>query len=745
MATKKIKTEATIYQSPIQWTPTLTKYLTVMNLPNDIVETYETKKRIHHIQVIDRSASMADEIDDLLHEVSESLDLIENDDIMSVYWYSSSDEYGQLISRCPMKSSYESEKKCIKASGAVFSTTCYADVMEQILCDCSKDDCIVDATEISLFTDGECSSDFTDDSEVVESCIAKMVSNPRINLMAFNAIGYGNNVDYARLDNWVSLTRLGVLHRAPSIKSYISMIRNNMNASATYSNGATILMIRSANDNDEIVYCQNSNAFSVYNHTEQLFRMDPKKNQVIILSDTAYPAVTCSIQSSSHLKVVDSKLLLESSIVKKIPQTNIEGYLYKIAYAATNDSISQYIVNTILKDSALHNSRVDAWTPSDRVLYKKEILRKAAFSRDRRHANTIRGVPSKRPSVISILELLKSLKDQFKYIPEKSKYVRIGKSSDNLINVHTVSSYAQFNDIVYNNERINVSIRFSLDAYAPISDKDAKTLGYDGMHDLPVRLYRTHTIIKDGMLNVSSITLSGCTKTALQEIKMLCGSHARVQGRSLQIDLTKLPLFDTSVITADTADCLYDCVHSLVESTAKAKAYKAWLEDHPLIRTKHYKQISMYDFSESEKQILKKYGITPHSDYLVYNGVILKSAIPAKYDTYMAPVMKVYLKGHSEIKSVSAAFSAKSPNTLDQLMIDTYNECEHKSEDINDLLRECKLKISEANKTLMSIRAYHALRGFEIPEFTYDTQNNKAQYKDIIVKYGWSEEKVTIN
>jgi len=743
MATKKIKTEATIYQSPIQWTPTITKYLTVMNLPNDI-ETHKNKKRIHHIQVIDRSASMADDIDHLLDEVSVSLNLIENDDIMSVYWFSGPYEYGQLISQCPMKSSYESENKYIKASGAVFSTTCFGDVMEQILRDCSKEDCIADATEISLFTDGECSTDFIDDSEAVESCITEMTNNPQINLMAFNAIGYGNNVDYARLNEWVSLTKYGILHRATSIKHYADMIRGCMYTTNAYSNVVTTLSIRQSDLDDEVIYCQNTEAFNTRDY--QMYNMNSKKNQIIILSDSACPSVTCSIDSPSYHKVIDSKCLLEASAVKKIPRTNVEGYLYKVAYAINDEQMSQHIIDSILKDSAAHNSRVDAWTPTDRVLYKKETLRKAAFSRDRRHANTLRvPSPALRPSVISILELLKALKDQFKYVPSKSKYVRIGKLSDNLVNVHTVSTNAQFNDIVYNSERINVSIRFSLDAYAPISDRDAKTLGYDGMHDLPVRLYRTHAIIKDGTLNVSSITLAGCTQSALHEIKLLCGSHARVQGKSLQIDLTRLPLFDTSVVDTCIVENLYNCVHSLVESTAKAKAYKAWLEDHPLIRTKHYKQDSLYNFSESEKEILKKYGIIPYSDYLVYNGVTLKSPTPAKYDTYLAPIMEVHLKGHSAIKSVSAAFKSKSPNALDQLMIDTYNECEHKSEDVNDLLNECKLKISEANRTLMSIRAYHALRGLEIPGFIYEHQKNRAQYKDIVIKYGWSEEKVTIN
>ena len=258
-------------------------------------------------------------------------------------------------------------------------------------------------------------------------------------------------------------------------------------------------------------------------------------------------------------------------------------------------------------------------------------------------------------------------------------------------------------DLVWSSSRANLSVRVRYEGYVKLPDNEF------GIDKIDTFIYRTYTLIKDGILNVTQLPIKASNPTI-----------AKFSNRGLIVDLDEnevitidfahLPVVNRKMVKTISAKALAEKEYKLFEMKALEKVYKYY-------ENKHFPRVSqgfvdLYG-ADAEKW-LKELGITQ------YNGFAPKTTAAEGSDMYMAVELKTKIAKHSSLPKVDAVIakvlagkSLNGPETLMAIAIKDYEtqiasslytqltEDELKDKVLSNWLSNAKLTIRKERRRLL--------------------------------------------
>lgn len=599
--------------------------------------------------------------------------------------------------------------------------------------------CINDICQITLYTDYNNYDDLS-------------INGPVSLYGVFNIVCIGNYVDCDEYQTIVNkVNPVGTTCHVSSLYDGVKIWNSNVKSSYDYFSSDSGFLDIDANltTSDKVVFVNNSRRVMPLDR----FYTTTSHNKIVMLTSDPDPDLSITDFSSSLRSHYDFSLAdyyFENKEFKKIPSIQILTNMYILAYgtAESDFNFSSMIIDSYLEDKVLHFARVDAFTPADKFEYINKMLKKAAFYSADRHPHTLESDDVSKKSVLEILQFLSDHKSEFTYLHNKTKYNPISLSTDPVMNVHDVSASSMITDLVFNDKRINASLRFVMNGSTTIGDKDAKDFHLN--QNLSVKIYRTHTIIKDGYLNVPSITIKPMNAKFNSELYKFLGMRARISrgGRvfeSVTIHLQDYPIYSNADLDDQTsAESIYHCVTSLTKLKCASKAVDYILKTH---KNSSDNENSFSLYTADQIKMLKRYGMSVSGNDIIYSGFDHKHVDEQESSTETVPCFRLYQKGFSTIPSMNSVLSS-NPNSKSKViscMRQYYDDYSGYSEsELMKIKMQLKQEIDNLSARLFRIRAFFVLNGILPYSFiNYSSKNdNELYYQDLVADYSYKVRRI---
>lgn len=223
-------------------------------------------------------------------------------------------------------------------------------------------------------------------------------------------------------------------------------------------------------------------------------------------------------------------------------------------------------------------------------------------------------------------------------------------------------------NLVYNESRPNVSMLVCKPGSVDVSSRAGRPDKVPAV--IPTQIWRTYTIVKDGLVNIERLPVRISNATLAQLIKAGVDISTPVVHESglteCVIDVKPLPILNRRMVTTVSAAGLATFEFELVRQRARQKVLGHYVEQ--LCPTaKNASFLAQYDVSG--EAWLKEQGLTS-------GGFSPKTVAAAASDYYMGKELNVKLKGLSTLPKVSDAAEGKSKNQCAIWMKEAIDEIE---------------------------------------------------------------------
>ncbi|MHC1682828.1 MAG: hypothetical protein AB6733_07765 [Clostridiaceae bacterium] len=677
-------------------------------------------KRIHFIQILDRSESMKLHIDQLIDNVKKTIKVMKPNDLLSIIWFSGPGECKTVLRGASIATPSLSNQ--IDKLKSTLGSTCFSEALMEtgdIVNDLAD---LCDNFVITLFTDGQPVVPWSIKEEEFRTKDILKSFNEKI--LSFNTIGYGVAYNSNFLKELASLSKFGRHSHSSMINQYLPIFKHN---------------VKSVENSLKEVVNIESKGNSILYLTKKNSKIASDKLNINLLSKN-YNKFYIISTSAENFKIQINDEIFNSSIInEEISQKDLENLLYTLVYEkyyqGKSDEALDILINSI-KDKYLINLIINSFTSQERQQCE-DILLKAAHNRKINLKSRIWVMPrlmngtltgnNFEDNVPCFVELLRKFNEnKDKFIPLSSKqYKRIGKKVvDNYNSFKSDSSVkllADFKDLVYTKDRLNISIRYEIPGFVTINPRQAKAVGLK-TNVFPSKIYREQTIIKDGEININKLTLLVSKKTLsyLNKLKIeglfttIENKQILVKGYTL-IELTpsKIPILNRSyILKSDNLDYLLDAYYKQRESECKQKVLKFFIENQM-----NPKEVRVKKYSKNQIALLESYGLDSKGVYRGIDNKIVKEF----FDQYQCRIFEFSLKGFSTLPKVDDLLKKikednKKLNGPETLMMEYVqylkeNKFDTSYEMLTKLLEEEKAIIRENTKTLAEIKLAKSLTG----------------------------------
>lgn len=600
----------------------------------------EDSMPIHHIQIIDRSYSMLYELDKLVENLKDTIRNMKETDFYTVIWFSSENQYSVILKGVSATSDKESSFKLLDTLKSPVSRTCFYQATSEALKVSDELVALCDNISITLFTDGQSTTNGD------ESKMSDLLSDLSENIIAFNTIGYGNYCNEDELLNWAMKSQYGTYTHSSKIEEYFEIFDSNYEVIENLERNKVNIKIP---DNCKGYYLTNKSV-KYFESELNLNFMDKGKNQIIIVGDNT--------ENSEFEFSINDIGYSSSDIKNSISDRWIEGLLYKIAYCNYKENSRRESLQVLrnLCDKELIDSHMSAFTCTEVENHVKK-LKKAAYQTKFRNPDSCAEdyfPADDAPCLMDILEIICS-DNENKYYSDASPYSRVGRKVTDEFNMFHKNpddnGLRDINDIVFNEKKLNVSIRFRVPGYVSINPKQAKEVSLD--KNVPCIIYRTHTIVKDGNLNIDYLnvkinqsTMDKISKLGVDGLFKKVDVDLSDKMYDAVLDLNTIPVTNVLYDNMKTEE-IFEMVNRLTVIKGYMKAVKYFLsEKSPFNKKTSYKVES---YTEEQIKLLEQYGIDKDR---VYRGIANKTPKVDECDFYMSRTVEFVLKGFSSLSSV---------------------------------------------------------------------------------------------
>jgi hypothetical protein len=270
--------------------------------------------------------------------------------------------------------------------------------------------------------------------------------------------------------------------------------------------------------------------------------------------------------------------------------------------------------------------------------------------------------------VVDILNLLRDLGANYIYTDD---YKRIGQKKTDKYNLFERNkeemTVTPFTELVYNKDKLNISIRSKIKGHVKINPKQADRVGLPNKMDSYI--WRNQTIVKDGIINIPvikvmaskeayetlNITLSKwsqCNCIIRDKRSNILNQFGDVESVLFSIDLSKLPTVNAASIADARSEEYLKTVLSktyrMVELEAAQKMYNYLIKSIEEVQPEIEKGTWNKAFTDEQIEILKDHGVDSN---LCYVGVDTETIKSDNGDFYEARELEFQIKDHASLPS----------------------------------------------------------------------------------------------
>ena len=675
-------------------------------------------ERLHHIHILDQSGSMYESIDRLIENVKETINFMEDNDLITVIMFSSKDECKVLLKGATKSPDLFPLLDSMKYT---LSTTCFSvplkktnEIIDELKLLCPN-------ISVTLFTDGEPVVPHSLEEE--NKRIFNELSIMKDKILAFNTIGYGNYYNQDLLLNMANTSLFGKMIHSDKIDQYSDIWKRQYETVASCIPESIIIEA----EKSDILYITRNNTKLSSDKLDMNY-LDKYKNQFYIVLDTN---TTEFYINHEEYKVSDIK---ESKIRKESLNNMLYGLAYEYYYKGDTDIAIDILQD--LKDKTLIDNVLNAFTFEEKQECR-DALSKAIYDnsvRDNSAPNNY--IPDQ--NAFCIMDLLEILCKDNKncYIPDSKTYNRIGRKVTDGYNLfeskdeEILSSFA--NNIVLSSKDLNISVRFKINGSVKLNPRAAKKVGLENEYECV--MYRVHTLIKDGNVNVPIIK-ARVTKETYKELdeklpldSLFIDKHDN-NFQYIRINLEAIPIINRSYASNKDPKLLLNNVKEYEETKAKIKM----LKDLSNIKTEG--TINNYTiFTEDQLEVLKEHGL---NGKLEYNGVDNNISEKNENDYYMSREITFGIKGFSSLPSnkdvIKKYEDGKKLNAPAQIMANAYSIFKDDSNKAKRELERLNKRKLYLELELNKIKIGKVLTGSWWINLTEDNKGNQI-YDELIIK-----------
>lgn len=651
------------------------KSVVVINYKKEEEKATESKKvnSLHHIHLLDRSWSMSGEIGALVENVKKTLDVMNENDYVSIVWFSSAGEYRTIIKGAKKD---ENTYKLLDSIKSCVGLTCFSEALQEVGDIINDLETICPNFNVTLFTDGYPVTSWSDEEERS----AKAVEVWKEKVLALNTVGYGNYYNQEFLKSLSEKTAFGQMIHSSQIDEYVTIWTENFERVSDL----VLDNVEITAEGCEILYL-NSKTTKMTNDSIHYRALENKKNQFIILGDT--PIIKFEMNGKTYSS---------EDITTKIPKPTTTALAYAYAYENYYKNTRQVALDILartLNDKYLVDTQINAFTFDEVAEYTKQ-LKKAVFSSKGR---LIDGECDKdylpkadAPCLMDILATLTSNKNYYVYSTE---YTKIGLKTMDTFNLFKKSKervITPLNSIIVNKDKLNISIQSTIKGTVSLNPKQADKV--DLPREVDSFMFRNQTIVKDGIVHLETITVivDDITLADLKTLNIpnfIVSEKSADLGTELVINLKAVPIINRMYLNNSKIERVLDNTATILTLEARQKVLNALIkkinENSPNIES-----VTAYTLEQLE--ILKEHGL---DSSLLYKGVDLKVEDKEGKDYYEAKSFKFQIKGYATLPSlkdvVSKVNESKKLNGPATLM--------------KDYLMDLQQEVNENSKVVVSL------------------------------------------
>ncbi len=630
--------------------------VTINQEDGEEVQIVEKNPPIHHIHIIDRSGSMAGHIHLLVSQVQKTVEIMRDEDFISVVWFSSAGQYRTLV-----KGAKKSPEliKTLDELRSVYGTTCFSDPVKEVKLVVEELSTLCPNISVTLFTDGQAVTPWSSAEE--EKKTVELIKSFKDKVIAFNTVGYGNFYNQEFLKKVSSLTEYGLFTHSSNIEDYFGIFQQNVERIIE---GKVERVHIEYGIDIEGIYLNRK--FTKMELLEMyLSRLDKNKNQFFLVS-----------KKGDFNFLYNDKEYFSKDISDAVAEPTVKNFLY--AYATglyySNKRRESLDILAFLRDKALIDSHMSSFT-FDECAEHQKLLEKATLSTSGRNTEgeaRPNYIPAK--DAFCVMDVLEALSNSYSfYLPfhkEADEYHRIGRKTEDEFNLFTKTTepiLSGFESLVWNKERVNLGISVLIPGTVSINPVEADRVGLPRKIDS--RIFRTYNLIKDGYLNQKRIVAAIPVKVYgdLQSKRKICeiieekstlitDLQKEYGGKYVivKIHLYRIPVINQTYAEVTSGRDLFKICSRALELEALQKWVNGYYKEFESKATAaQFKTGIFEDMSADQLRVCEAHGLRKDG---TYNPVATKTAKKDEcQDSYETRSFELVFKSISSLPSVKEA------------------------------------------------------------------------------------------
>lgn len=703
-----------------------TKCLAFFELSGETQEVVD--ERMHHIHILDRSGSMWSHIDDLMEDVKKTLRMCSDEDLITVLWFSGAGQYRTIL-KGVKAAEREDIDKILDSLKSTVGCTCFSDPLKELQQIVEETAPICSIFNVTIFTDGDTVTPWSVQEETRR--IFENLDAVKNKIVAFNAVGYGNYYNRRLLLDMVKTTEYGELTHASKIEEYSHIFNANKKKVENLTGRRFNLKIASVGGKDYGL--QSSDIIGLTTKTVK-FGRDEIKTRLAKARNT-YAAIFDYDENCEYFaEVGDIATKFEVSDRDwKLYDKEVADILYAYAYKLFEEGARKESMEVLnfLGDKTAMDRQINAFTVSE-VGEHCKYLHDIVFDTDGRMLGEVEPnsyMPDK--NAYCVFELLQDLISlEAKYLPVKD-YNRVSRKrvdEFNLFEADENISCVDLSKLILSQDRLNISIRFEVPGKVKLNPKRAKSVGLP--NEVPAVIYRTHTIIRDGNVNVPEIKVI-LIKSDLEYLHGKLGNFdviSEIAKRDdgsyiVSLDLTKLPVINESYLEKATAQNFLDLELQMLDIEAQNKIINSKVSEE-----EKFVGSGKTSYTAEQVAVLVEHGMKTPGVYTSINPTQQEIE-----DYVVIREFKTQIKGLASLpalKKVEDKLAAKKPFTAGEALLHKWQEAlaEYTSEDLvnlkrinSGLLSDIRLELSGCKLALIFTGAWmEGLKKQDEESYTYE-------------------------